>query len=239
MSSSGSNGATESSRSDSDVETGDLKTNILLMLAEREAARAREHVQILQRANDRLVIEIKAIRERLNDAEARAQAATDSHDLVRELKTMLAAEQKEKEQIIQEKELLAAGTEQTENLKLTIENQDRKIENLEQKLTIVRDDRNWYASLHPYFLNSLMQRILLTRCKVPCRVQPNARNPQHPERQPSAGDRRPQERDYETEVGGQGCQGRIPKQSPKTEAGDCLSGYASRSFRYPHLYLPT
>jgi len=149
MSSSRSNEVIESSRSDSDVETGDLKTNILLMLAEREAARAREHVQMLQRANDRLVIEIKAIRERLNNAESRAQAATDSHDLVRELKVMLAIEQKEKEQIIQEKEQLSAGMGQTESLKSTIENQDRKIANLEQKLTIIRDDRNWYSPLHP------------------------------------------------------------------------------------------
>ena len=130
------------------------------MLAEREAARAREHVQMLQRANDRLVIDIKAIRERLNNAEARAQAATDSHDLVRELKEMLTAERKEKEQIIKEKEQLSASTEQTERLKSTIEN-------LEQKLTIVRDDRNWYASLFTYFFfNSLMQRMLLISFKV-------------------------------------------------------------------------
>ncbi|KAE8849849.1 hypothetical protein PTNB85_00265 [Pyrenophora teres f. teres] len=159
----------ESGQSDSGVDNGDLKTNILLMLAESGAARAREQVQTLQRTNDRLHVEVGSLRARLNDAEARAQGATDSGNLIRELKTMLAVERNEKEQAIKDKvqqsdELsaqLSAGaeaarksTEAKVHLETTIENQRRKIDNSEQKLTIVKNDRDWYRAEHSQMLEA-------------------------------------------------------------------------------------
>ncbi|KAI0590636.1 hypothetical protein TUN199_04072 [Pyrenophora tritici-repentis] len=169
MSYSRSEESTSSGQSDSDVDNGDLKNNILLMLAESEAARAREQVQKLQHVQGRLTVEGGSLRARLDNAEARAQGATDSRDLIKKLKAMFAAERNEKEQAIKDKaqlsEALAAqlsagaeaakkSSEATAHLETTIENQRRQIENAEHKLTIVKGDRDWYRAEHGQMLEA-------------------------------------------------------------------------------------
>lgn len=166
MSSSRSGVTISSGQSDSDVENDDLKTNILRMLAERETTRSGEHnLQILQRDKDSLAGEVAALRERLNDAEARAQDAFHSHDIVKELMAMLATERKKMERLMQEHkatiqekdqlfdnlaacaEAAKTSTEEIVRLQATIESRECGIEDLQQKLIVTETARDWYACL--------------------------------------------------------------------------------------------